>query len=178
MLGAGCIFSPKKDNPTDGGGGGTVYPKLDDPTHVLSALILAYQNRDSVEYKTLYDSSYVGTSTDLNDPPGTQVSTFRYADEVMHIAALQRTTTISSVVFDLGSPLSWNRLSSDDLSHPEYAQIQISSWHVDIFDGATEYFVQSSNPTTFTFKPTVVAVADTTWKIVKWVEVGSTSGGI
>jgi len=143
---------------------------------VLNALRLAYQNRDSVEYKSLYDSTYVGTSTDLNDPPGTQVSTFRFADEVAHIAALQRTATISSVVFDVGPETSWTRLPSDDPSHPEWALIQIGggNFRIEIYDGATLFSVQSTNPISFSFKPTVSG-PDTTWKIVRWNEIGQTT---
>ena len=176
MLAAGCIFSPKKDDGGGGGGGGNLYPELTEPALVLEALQLAYQNRDSVEYKLLYDSTYVGTSTDLNDPPGTQVSTFRYADEVAHIAALQRSTTISSVVFDLAPKNTWTRLASDDVSHPEWALIQIGQWSVEINDGATLYSAHSTNPISFLFKPTAgAAPGDTTWTIVRWNETGQTT---
>jgi hypothetical protein len=151
------------------------YPALSTPQNVLLALAASYQNRDSLEYKTLYDPAYLGTSTDLNDPPGSQVSTFSMADEVAHIATLRRTTTIVQVVFDLGPQGSWTRLSSDDPSHPEWAQIQIApgSFRVEIYDGQTLYEAQSINPVTFHFSPTVAAPADTTWRIVRWNEVGS-----
>jgi hypothetical protein len=153
------------------------YPARTTPYHVLEALALSYQNRDSTEYKSLYDSSYVGTSTDLNDPPGTQTSTFYFSDEVAHIAALARSTTVNSVVVDLGLPYSWTRLPSDDLSHPEWAMIQLApgSWRVEIYDGATLYATQATNPMIFAFNPTVAAPGDTTWKVIRWNEVGSGS---
>ena len=181
LLGTGCIFSPDKgDKPSDGGG----TPEYDPPTsplNVLSNLSKAYAARDTVEYKELYDPAYVGSSTDLNDPPGTQVSTFRYADEVAHVAALRRAPSVNSVVFDAGPSTTWNRLSSDDPSHPDYAEIQIGSGnlHIEVNDielGKT-FTVSSTNPITFYFKPTVRAPADTTWKIIRWVEVGQTTPG-
>jgi hypothetical protein len=134
---------------------------------------MAYVARDSTEYKSLYDSSYVGTSTDLNDPPGTQVSTFRFSDEVAHIAAFARSTTIVSVVLDFGPSSSWTRLASDDPSHPEWAMIQLGPWRLEVYDGATAYTTQATYPMIFAFNPTVAAPGDTTWKIVRWTEVGS-----
>src|SRR6185295_7940220 len=70
------------------------YPVLSTPQIVLSALEEAYSNRDSVETKVLYDSSYVGTSRDLRDPPGTIPISLAYADEVAHVAKLASTPTI------------------------------------------------------------------------------------
>jgi hypothetical protein len=179
VLGAGCIFSPKKDD------GGVVvpppptYPALTSPDAVLLALQLSYQGRDSVEYKQLYDEGYEGTSQDLNDPPGSQITAFRKADEVAHLAALQRSPGISSVVLDFGPTVSWTRLSSDNLSHPEWAQIQIPSWHIEIFDNnnSTLYTATSASPITYSFAPTVAAPGDTLWKIIKWVEIGATPSG-
>ena len=135
---------------------------------------MSYANRDSIEYKSLYDSSYIGTSTDLNDPPGSQISTFRFADEAAHIATLARTTTITSVVLDFGPSSSWTRLPSDDPSHPEWAMIQFGAGNVlgEISDGATLYALNATNPMTFSFTPTVAAPGDTTWKIIRWTEVG------
>ena len=140
------------------------------PQAVLTRLIAAYQARDSVETKQVYDSSYVGTSQDLSDPY--ILTQLRYSDEVRHVAALARSTTIVSVSADFGPSSSWTRLPSDDVSHPEWALIQINSVHIQIYDGPTLYEVVSSNPMLFHFKPTVVAASDTTWRIVKWTEVG------
>ena len=173
---AGCgIFDPTQGGPP---------PKIDRPVYailsqpgfVLNALELAYSHRDSTGYKALYDSSYVGTSEDLNDPPGTVPISFTYADEVAHVAALERSPTITSVTFELGPETSWTRLESDDPSHPEYAVIQIAGSNLDIqvtegsntlrASGSSEFFE-------FTFKPTTPAPgspSDTLWKIVKWRE--------
>ena len=151
------------------------YPPRTSPQHVLEALALSYVNRDSTEYNSLYDSTYVGTSTDLNDPPDTQVSTFRYADEAAHIGTLARLTTITSVFLDLGPVTSWTRLASDDPSHPEWAMIQIPYSHGQIYDGATLYEFLTSNPMTFAFRPNVPTPGDTTWTIIRWNEVANSS---
>lgn len=148
-------------------------PGLNSPQNVLENLVLSYQARDSVKTRDLYDSSYVGTSTDLNDPPGSQVSIFHYADEVRHVAVMARTATISSVLVDLGPRASWIRMSSDDPSHPEWAMIQVSNYRIEVFDGGTVYSAPSINPMIYAFTPTVTAPGDTTWKIVRWTEIGS-----
>jgi hypothetical protein len=150
----------------------TGYPARTSPQNVLSALTMAYAKRDSIEYKSLYDSTYVGTSTNLNDPPGNQTTTFYLYDEGAHIAALARTTTITSVVLDFGPSSSWTRLASDDPSHPEWAVMQVNNMNLQIYDGATLYSGQATNPMTFTFRPSVAAPGDTTWKIVRWNELG------
>ena len=73
---AGCgIFDPKK-------GGGIPPDPLPEyvvpsqPEYVLTNLETAYSHRDSVGCKALYDPNYVGTSEDLNDPPGTVPAAF------------------------------------------------------------------------------------------------------
>jgi hypothetical protein len=114
----------------------------------------------------------VGTSQDLNDPPGTVVSTFRYADEVAHMAHMAQVTTIVSVVFDIGLRTTWQRLPSDDLSHPEWVMIQINNSKIQVYDGATLYSAVSSNAITFTFEPKTVNGL-TTWTIVRWNEIAS-----
>ncbi len=165
--GCGGDDDPVKPPPENPG-----YPERNTLMNVLSSLKLSYEARDSVETKQLYDSSYVGTSQDLNDPPGT-LHTFRYDDEIHHVATLAQTATISSIVMDLGQPLTWTRLPSDDVSHPEWAMIQMNYVRIEIYDGATLYTAQSTNPMTFSFTPTVTAPGDTLWRIVRWNEIGS-----
>jgi hypothetical protein len=161
--GCGSDDDPMKPPP------GPSYPALTSPQHVLEALLLSYQSRDSTEYDSLYDHNYVGTSTDLND---NVISTFLFNDEIGHMRALARSTTISSIVLDFGPLSSWTRLASDDPSHPEWAVVQIPSSRGDIYDGQTSYTFQPINPMTFAFTPTVAAPGDTTWKIIRWTEVG------
>jgi len=146
------------------------------PQNTLLAMQTAYVARDSLETKQVYDSSYVGASTNLSDPPGSQVSIFQYQDEFAHVATLARTLTIVAITLDLGPSSSWSRLPSDDPSHPEWAMIQISNFHGELVDGATLYSFTSTNPMTFAFIPTVAAPGDTTWKIIRWTEIGSGSG--
>jgi len=75
------------------------------PAEVLANLEIAYSQRDSVGYKALYDSSYVGISRDQNDPPGTPPITLTYADEVSHVAKLASRSTITFAYMNLGPPL-------------------------------------------------------------------------
>jgi hypothetical protein len=180
ILGAvmsGCgIFSPEKDD--DGGGlpPRPPYPELTDPGQVLAALQLAYLYEDSLEIKAVYDSSYVGTSKDLSG--ATENLLFSYRDEVDHVAALVRNPLVSVQYFSLGGAL--ERLPSDDLSHPDWAVIQVggSNFQIDILDvqgtEATTLQVKGSNETfTFRFKPTPGAssTGDTLWKIIEWDEI-------
>jgi hypothetical protein len=153
-----------------------IYPILGTPQEVLTALQLAYARRDSVEYKALHDSSYVGTSTDDLDPPGTPPLQFTFADEAAHIAALARRSSISRVRLELGPASSWNRLPSDDVAHPEWAMIQIPgmNFEVEITDGFDSYTAGGQLEFIhFAFKPTTpdsTSPTDTTWKIVRWTE--------
>jgi len=166
VLGAGCIFSPEKGDPPPVTK--PPYPALDNPQHVLEAYQIAYQHPDSVEAEILFDGNYLGVSENTSDQ--TQNVSFTRDDEKAHIAALQRSTTISSILLDFGPTLTWVRLTSDDPSHPEWAQYQLPSWHLEITDGSTLYTVTSTNPITFSFAPTSSAPGDTTWKIIRWKE--------
>ena len=173
VLGSGCIFSPTKDDkpPIKGP---NKYLDPTSPENVLQNLITAYQARDSVAYKALYDSAYVGTSVDLADPNTPQTSTFRYADEVAHMDKLGQVTTIINVVFNIGLQSTWKRIPSDDPTHPEWIMIQINYSKIEIYDGATLYSAVNNSPITFTFTPTT-ANGSTTWKIIRWNEVASSA---
>jgi hypothetical protein len=172
---AGCgIFDPKQSKkPPIEPPAVYVIPFL--PGNVLHNLEIAYSRRDTTAYKNLYDSSYVGVSENLNDPPGTVPLSFTYSDEVAHITKLASVPTISSVTFELGPETSWNRLESDDPSHPDWAVIQIAGSSLDIqitegvntlqASGSNEFFQFSFQPTTPAASPT-----DTLWNIVKWRE--------
>ena len=152
------------------------YPALSSPQSVLSALSIAYSHRDSTETKALYDSSYVGTSEDLNDPPWMTPLSFSYSDEVGHVAALARSPTISSVSLNFGPQGSWTRLESNDPSHPEWAVIQIagSSFYVECTDGDNTWQAGGMNEfLEFMFKPSTpesTSPTDTLWRIVRWRE--------
>ncbi len=165
----GCIFSPKS-------GKGPVtppvaYPDPGSPEAALDRLRLAYQYRDSVEYRKLIDFEYLGTSQDLTD--GTSVTLFN-ADEVDHIQALARATTITSIAFTMGTI--FDRQTSDVLAHPEWAVIQISGvqFRLEINDTnrGTLLVNDQNNTYFFRFKPTTPAPfpSDTSWTLVQWQE--------
>ena len=148
---------------------------LVNPGIALYVLQHAYESRDSVETARVYDESYAGTSTDLNDPPGSQTVSFTRADEIRHVGALRKSTTITSVTCDLGPPASWVRLPSDDVSHPEWALIHIAGGFVriEIADGTS--ILQAGGPSEqmsfyFTPKPDSTSQTDTLWTVIRWDE--------
>jgi hypothetical protein len=149
--------------------------ELASPEITLGMLQHAYEARDSVETARVYDESYAGTSTDLNDPPGSQTTNFTRADEIRHVGALRKSTSITSVTCDLGPPASWVRLPSDDLAHPEWAMIHIAGGFVriEIDDGAS--IVQAGGASDqmsfyFTPKPDTTSQTDTLWTVIQWNE--------
>ena len=177
LLALGALYGCSDDDE----GGPPLKPKptpvveLASPVITLGMLRDAYEARDSVETARVYDEGYVGTSTDLNDPPGSQTVTFTRADEIRHVGALRKSTTITSVTCDLGPQTSWVRLASDDASHPEWALIHISGGFVriEIDDGAA--IVQAggvSDQMSFYFspKPDTTSQTDTLWTVIKWDE--------
>jgi hypothetical protein len=177
---AGCgIFDP---DPCDDCGPPPppAYPVLELPSRVLLALDIAYENRDSVKYKDLYDSTYTGRSTDLNASDGGTID-LTYEDEVSHIRGLVLEPGISNVLFDLGAENTWDRLASDDPSHPEWAVIQItgSAYRIEVTKGEETLQAKGEAGTflEFAFKPTLdlSSPTDTLWKIVRWREVGNST---
>ncbi|HET9251011.1 MAG TPA: hypothetical protein VFP58_02705 [Candidatus Eisenbacteria bacterium] len=154
-----------------------VYPILDRPERVLQALQLAYENRDSVKYKDLYDSTYTGTSFDVN---GNETLPISYTDELRHIGAIARTPGIATL-FDMGPEQSWDVQPSDDPSHPEWRVIQISgsAYRVEVTDGPTTHQAKGEPGTfqEFAFTPTQDASSPTGayWKIVRWIETGNST---
>ena len=159
---------------------GPTYPERSTPQNVLSALEIAYGYRDSVMYKELHDSSYVGSSVDLNDPGN--VIDLTYSDEIAHIRALASTPGLSAYL-DLGPSSSWTRLPSDDPSRPEWAMVQIggSAYRVEITDAGSASTLaavgEAGTSLEFSFEPTPDSTSptDTLWRIVRWREVGSSS---
>ena len=175
VLLTGCgIFSPDED-PLPPDTPPAEYPILSHPENVLAALELAYTRLDSVKVTQLYDGDYRGSSTDMN---GGETLDFTYADERRHIQALASTPGLIANL-DLGAPQTWDRQPSDDVSHPEWAVIQIP--------GSTEYKVEVTEGLTtlgaigevgtfqeFAFTPTLdtTSPSDTLWKIIRWRETG------
>lgn len=149
--------------------------ELASPEITLGMLQRAYETRDSVTTGRVYDTGYAGTSTDLNDPPGSQTVTFTRADEIAHVAALKRSTTVTGVTCDLGYPGSWVRLPSDDLAHPEWAMIHIvgGNIRIEISDGAS--ILQAGDPSDmmsfyFASYPDSTSPTGVIWKVIRWDE--------
>lgn len=181
-LPAGCIFSP--DECEDCNGGPPPPPAYEIPAYpylVLRNLVTAYEARDSVQCKLIYDPSYYeGKSTNVNDPdPATQVSTFLWADEVAHVAGMARSSEITDVTMDLGPETTWYREASDILAHPEWALIQrLNYYSITIYATNKDYLLQwdPGDQMKFYFTPTTPAASspsDTLWSIVYWEEVGA-----
>ncbi|HMI31549.1 MAG TPA: hypothetical protein VK527_07410 [Candidatus Limnocylindrales bacterium] len=146
------------------------YQPSSTPLNVLENLRRAYTTRDSMGYDSLFDASYVGTSTDASGP-GPVVLTFTKADERHHVSALARTSTIVGV--DLRFPVSMSR--STDLSDPPgWATVQQAGTSLEIDDGGTSYLINPSEFMEFKFTPTTPSPGsptDTTWHIVRWTEI-------
>ncbi len=159
------------------GGGGPPpppkYPLLIDPYSVMHAYQLAYQARDSVEMKLLYDNQYVGTSTDQSSPGGPVTSTFSKADEVSSVGAMAKKITITSV--SLGVPSVLTRLR-DDADPPGWALIQfpVGLVTLKVDDGQTTHvIIPDKESFEFRFAPMApdsTSPTDTTWKIIRWRE--------
>jgi hypothetical protein len=143
------------------------YPGLTSPEQVLVALKIAYERKDSTEYKLLFDRDYVGTSVDQSTQ--TPIDTLTFADEARHIAALARSTT-AMVTLQL-KPL----IRSVDLGDPPgWALIQNPIFDVAVTDGQNLYYAWLNFETIeFRFIPTPDSTSptDTTWKIFRWLEV-------
>jgi hypothetical protein len=146
------------------------YPKLITPFSVINALEIAYESRDTTELELLYDDAYQGTSSDLTDPNSTLL-VFTKADEIRHLAKLKATTLFGISLqastslarhHDSGDPPGWttidNPFTSLDIGEPSVVR------HVDF----------SAELSRFKFVPHTPdrsSITDTTWKIIRWVEV-------
>ena len=140
------------------------------PQNVLQNLVSAYIRRDSVETAAVYDIVYQGTSTMPSS--ATPVLHFQRADEIHHISALNQNSNIVSIVVDLGPTSTWQRLPANASDPPDWAVIPIQFFSVEIRDaGSAMVYQATNNLMEYTFKPTVHAPADTTWTVVRWVEI-------
>jgi len=168
---AGCIFSPDTGHPKGGPPPPPLYYTPSTPDTAFLNFITAYQNRDSVFYKTVYDSSYVGTSTDYSGQTA-EISTFTYKTETDILSNMARSNSISSISMNLGNR---SREASNDAAHPEYALIQVRGAVINFY-GSPGYTAAEGpgDVLQFLFKPTSPAAAspsDTLWKIVRWTEI-------
>ncbi|HZI89043.1 MAG TPA: hypothetical protein VFD83_01165 [Candidatus Polarisedimenticolia bacterium] len=147
-----------------------IYPILSNPYNVMDALKTAYERRDTVEIKVLYDDAYQGTSIDQTDPSPTLL-TFTKADEVAHVAKLANTSIVHLALLpsfsvirfdDAGDPAGWTTLNNPFLS-------------LDISDTtaarAVDFQAETSQFKFVPHAPDASSTTDTTWKIVRWTEV-------
>jgi hypothetical protein len=141
------------------------------PQNVLTNLVRAYTSRDSAGCDSLFDAAYAGISIDNNDPA--PALTFTKADEMLHIGALARTATITSVSLTFGpNPIRY----TDSGDSAGWASVQTTTPALILVDGPNAFFTGASEFMMFKFRPTTPASGsptDTTWKIVRWSEIAN-----
>jgi hypothetical protein len=149
-----------------------MYLKPMSPEAVLQNLQLAYKHRDPAAYDTLFDQLYTGSSIDQSDPDSVKQYSFAKADEVKHIWALSRTTTITDIQLELMPTL---RRYTDAGDPPGWAVIQNPIYSLSIVDGPSTFNIARDKETIeFHFKPKTPdssSPTDTTWTIVRWTEI-------
>jgi hypothetical protein len=146
------------------------YPKLVNPFSVLDALRIAYEARDTTEIKLLYDAAYQGSSLDLTDPSPVTIL-FTKADEVAHVAKLATTKTISDISLTPAQSLIRFHTGGDP---PGWTTILNPFATLDVYEAAVDRKVTfAGEMTIFKFVPNAPdpSLPDTTWKIVRWMEV-------
>jgi hypothetical protein len=144
------------------------YPALDTPQHVVLNVKYAWERRDSVRTRELYDDTYQGTST---DPDGTL--NFSKNQEVAAVWAIGKSQDVLSVSFTLRPETTWLRLSYPT-DPAGWTAIQLQGVNILVDDVTKGTLVASSSSFfEFKFKPTLDAASptDTTWKIVRWTEI-------
>lgn len=164
LIGTGCGLNPPTKPPDP-----KVVPPPPDmktPQHAIVWLQDAWQRRDSVATKAVYDDNYVGTSIDQTD---NSTLTYTKNNEVSVVGSMQRRTEITSVAMTLQPESLWVRLTYP--SDPaDWTAIQLKGVNIQVDDTGLGTLVANS-ASFFEFKliPTVVG-ADTTWKIIRWTE--------
>jgi len=150
------------------------YAPSSTPHNTLANMAKAYETRDSTGYDSLFDAAYTGTSFDPNTMLGLS---FTKADEAQHIAKLASTPTIFAVTFEY--PVNAPRFR-DGADPPGWATITLTSPLIEIYDASNVLLVDPNVSMEFKFSPTTPSPGsptDTTWHIVRWVEIpGSGSG--
>jgi len=168
----GCIFSPHQ--------GGKVikpppiYAKNTSPEAVLDNLRKSYTNKDSLEYKLLYDDTYQGSFIDQRDPTPVLATYFK-TDEAAHIAFLARgAQTVDLVlsaslvrVTNLGDPPGWITIQDPfQVLHIQGTTADGSAGDFSISPG-----VEDSIEMKFVPIPPSGSEPDTTWQIIRVVEI-------
>jgi hypothetical protein len=145
------------------------YPDLSTPQNAVLNLKYAWERRDSVRTRAIYDDRYQGTSTD-NDG---SVVTFTKSQEVATVWAMGEAQDIQSVAFTLKPETTWVRLRypTDDEG---WTALQLQGVNIQVDDAAKGTLIaSSSNFFEFKLAPTLDAASptDTTWKIAAWKEI-------
>lgn len=142
------------------------YPALDTPEHVLMNVKYAWERRDSTRTGELYDHDYVGTAP---NPYGTPpFLSFNRADEVHIVANLHNDSAVTVTAMELRAESTWVQLHNGS-DPPDYRTIQLlKGVSLDVMTTSTIYEA-STSLIEYTFKPYVTG-ADTTWKIIRWIE--------
>ncbi|HYJ32622.1 MAG TPA: hypothetical protein VE326_05330 [Candidatus Binatia bacterium] len=144
------------------------YPAFDTPQHAILNLTNAWERRDSVRTRLVYDDAYQGTSTDSYS-----TLTFTKDQEVAVVWAMGKDPNIVSIHFTTPPENTWVRqhYASDPAG---WAAIQIPGVSVQV-DDAVQGTLVASGMALFEFKlvPTLDSSSptDTTWKVIRWTEV-------
>jgi len=172
ILAQGCIFSPSKAKVTKQPPP-PPYQQPTSPEAVLSNLKLAYTNKDSTEYKSLYHDQYQGSFIDQRDPT-TPSGTYYKTDEAQHIAFLAKgAQTVdlelsSNLVrtIDLGDPAGWITIQEP------FLVLHVQGTTADGTLGDDEILTgEDSIELKFVPIPPSGSQPDTTWQIIRVIEV-------
>jgi hypothetical protein len=173
---AGCIFSPDRGDGDKPPPPPLKYPVLSTPAAVLTALRIAYENRDSSGYLKLFDDKYLGATYDTSEvEEGNQAGTFTRVEEEKHIKSLAENANITSVdLFLPGEP--WTVTTVIDVdSGEEWGLITIYNPQIGVTEAGKDAVRIVANETfQFRFRPRSVPPesSDTgkLWHIVRWNE--------
>jgi hypothetical protein len=180
LLLAGCFGSGS--NPVKPKASGPVsYPVPSTPQKALTALRMAYQERDSVEYrKMLWFPGYQGTSYDTSQTGTRMAGTFTWSDEVNSIQHFAQDSQVTAVSLDFGLEAQWARTDPmDPNAEPGSAEIVIHSpkLEIDYTDPSKDMGIGYSETMIFRFAPSTPASespTDTLWTVSAWYEDGPT----
>jgi hypothetical protein len=174
---SGCIFSPRQGDP--GKKPPIVYLVPSTPQAALSNLRMAYQERDSVEYrKMLWFPGYVGQSYDISQDGSKIAGTFTWSDEVNSIQHFAQDTKVTAVSLDFGPEGGWVRTDANGPNgEPGWAEIVIHAPAIEIdytdvnlnqglAKAVDETFIYHFAPQT----PAPTSTTDTLWTIGAWYE--------
>jgi len=172
VLAVGCIFSPHKGGKVPPSP--PVYQQPTSPEAVLYNLRLAYTNKDSTEYKSLYHEQYQGSFVDQKDPLNPSGTYFK-VDEAQHIAFLAKGAAIVDLLLSAslvritnsGDPPGWITIQDPfQILHIQGTQGDGTPGDFAISPGAEDSIEMKFIPI-----PPSGSEPDTTWQIIRVVEI-------